>query len=241
MKSQILKNQLKKDELHHAYLIESTGEGVVKELNNFLENELSFPIKGNPDLWCGEFDTFGIDDGRAIKEMQSRRPLGGERKIFIIIANFFTTEAQNSLLKVFEEPTEGTHFFIITQNTDTLIPTLKSRMFELFTQRPGLCKESIHTKTVEMPVNVDEFLKSDKARRMTLLKDIIEDKNKNIALSFLNDLEIAIHNSERGISKLSKDAPTLKEIIKFKKYLNGRSSSIKMILENIALTVPRVG
>ena len=95
--------------LHHAYLLEGIAESILKELHEFLEEGLSFHIKGNPDFWHGAFDTFGIDDGRALKEMQSRRPVG-ERKIFIVQANFFTREAQNALLKVFEEPTPNTHF-----------------------------------------------------------------------------------------------------------------------------------
>ena len=231
MQSQILKNQLNKDELHHAYLIEGAGVEILNELYNFLESEVGFSTRGNPDFWYGEFDTFGIDNGRIIKEMQSRRPVEGERKIFIISANFFTTEAQNSLLKVFEEPTEGTHFFIITQNTGTLLPTLKSRMFELSQQTVNKNKELSF---------IDTFLKSGKSERLAILKDIIDDKNKNSAISFLNNLEIAIHQSSNSISKFEKSAFLFEEIIKCKKYLNGRSASVKIILEHIALVVPRI-
>jgi len=230
-------SNIKKGELHHAYLIKGAMDDVLKELHNFLERELKFPVKSNPDFWCGEFDTFGIDDGREIKEMQSRRPIVGELKIFIISANFFTTEAQNSLLKVFEEPTNGTHFFIITQNIDTLLPTLRSRLStvnssELFT-------ETIQVQNMDTLVDIGEFLKSNKAKRATLLKDIIEDKNKNSAISFLNDLEIAIYQLGNPMSELGENMFVFEEIIKCKKYLNGRSPSVKMILEHVAFTVPQ--
>ena len=49
---------------------------------------------------------------RALKDAQTRGAFGGSRKIFIIGANSFTREAQNALLKTFEEPTAGTHFFL---------------------------------------------------------------------------------------------------------------------------------
>ena len=58
------------------------------------------------------------------------------KKIFIIETGFFTREAQNSLLKVFEEePTEGTHFFVFTPSAETLLPTLRSRMVILHQKR----------------------------------------------------------------------------------------------------------
>jgi len=238
MKSQTLKNQLKKDELHHAYLIEGATTGVLEELRSFLENELRFSVKGNPDFWCGEFDTFGINDGREIKEMQSRRPMIGDLKIFIISANFFTTEAQNSLLKVFEEPTEGTHFFIITQNMDTLLPTLRSRLSVISFSELSI--ETISNQIEDISVDVYEFLKSSKSKRIALLKDIIENKNKNSAISFLNNLETAIHQLGNPMSKLGENKFVFEEIIKCKKYLNGRSPSVKMILEHVVLTVPLV-
>jgi DNA polymerase III delta prime subunit len=210
--------------LHHAYLVEGDKKEVFTGLCGILENELCFPTKGNPDFWCGEFDTFGIDDGRMIKELQTRRSVVHNRKIFILSANFFTTEAQNSLLKVFEEPTEDTHFFIIIRNIEILLPTLRSRM--LILPRLSLGKN-------QKLIIVEEFLKSCKAKRLSLLKEIIEEKDKFTAISFLNELEEWLY--KQFGSKASK---SLEEIIKGKKYLNGRAPSTKMILEHIALVVP---
>jgi len=215
----MLKKYLNKERLHHAYLLKNTGESLLSELKEFLENELKFATIGNPDFWCGEFDTFGINDGREIMQLQSRVATVGDLKVFVIIANFFTSEAQNSLLKMFEEPTSGTHFFIITQNTETLLPTLRSGV--------GLSSG----------IDVKEFLKSGQAERIKLLKEIIEMKDKNMAISFLNELESLLYEKFQG-SILKKDyAFIFEEIIKSKKYLNGRAPSVKMILEHIALTI----
>jgi len=230
MKS-IIDTYKKTGTLHHACLIEGDKENMFVELCDFLENEMNFPVKGNPDFWHREFDTFGIDDGRGIKELQTRRAVVQERKIFIISANFFTTEAQNSLLKVFEEPTEGTHFFIITQNADTLLPTLRSRMLFINTTREG--------PSFAGGVDVKEFLKSNKANRLELLKSIIEEKDKNMAISFLNNLEEVLYKKFQGQS-LKSVLISLEEIIRCKKYLNGRASSVKMLLEHLALVIPRV-
>ncbi len=97
---------------HHAYIIEGNGPEVMPALLSFLENEHGVVTRGNPDVWCKEFDSFLIDDGHALKEMQTRKGIDGERKFFIFSFSYITEEAQNTLLKILEEPTEGTHFFI---------------------------------------------------------------------------------------------------------------------------------
>lgn len=217
--------------LHHAYLLDGAAESIAGELREFLETNLQFPVKGNPDLWHGVFDTFGIDDGRALKEMQSRRPVG-ERKIFIVQANFFTREAQNSLLKVFEEPTPDTHFFIITQNTASILPTLRSRLF-IISPRQGLGTSGDGGKFAA------EFLIAQPSKRLALLKDIIETKDKNAAISFLNSLEKTLYDNDGGRTSV-KNVFVFEEIRKARSYLNDRAPSVKMLMEHIALIVPHI-
>jgi len=206
------------------------SDGICRRYPPVIDFESKFTTSVYPVImnhfWCGEFETFGIDDGREIKELQTRKPIAHERKIFILSAKFFTTEAQNSLLKVFEEPTEGTHFFVITPNADILLPTLRSRMFILQKSASSNGKKQCF-------VDVGEFLKNSKAKRLELLKDIIEEKNKNTAISFLNELEQVLYKKFGGSAPKS-----LKEIIKCKKYLSGRAPSVKMILEHVALITP---
>lgn len=212
--------------LHHACLVEGEKEEVFVGLCDMLEKEMNFPTKGNPDFWHGEFETFGIDDGRGIKELQTRKSITHDKQIFVISAKFFTTEAQNSLLKVFEEPTEGTHFFIITPNAETLLPTLRSRMLIISEPRSNLDSRLGSTLA-------EEFLRSGKAKRLELLKDIIEEKDKSAAISFLDNLERSLYK-ELGDLNLK----LLSEIIKCKKYLNSRAPSVKMILEHVVLITP---
>jgi len=99
--------------LHHAYLLEGEKENTFQALLDFLDKDLNFSTVANPDFWLGDFDSLGIDDSREIKSFQSRKAFVGERKVLVIKTNFITHEAQNSLLKVFEEPTENTHLFLI--------------------------------------------------------------------------------------------------------------------------------
>jgi hypothetical protein len=69
------------------------------------------------------------------------------------------------------------------------------------------------------------------------LSNIIDNKDKEEALKFLNDLETTLYNK-------SKDGPWTREgieifetIQKSRDYIRGRAPSVKMILENLALNV----
>ncbi len=77
--------------LHHAYLITGRREEIAADLSAFLENDFGIALRGNPDFWRGEHDSFGIDEGRALKEAQENRAFGADgRKIFVIAANSVT-------------------------------------------------------------------------------------------------------------------------------------------------------
>jgi len=231
--------------LHHAYCLNGKKSELFPELCNFLENEFYFKTVGNPDFWYGEFDTFGIDDGRMLKNMVSRRSFGvvpakGKarqrrlgKKIFVLAFNFITNEAQNSLLKIFEEPTEETHFFIITTSSEIFLSTLKSRL----TIVPRHV-DIQYSCTDEEKKMVLQFLSCESTKRIVLLKKIIEDKDKARAISFLNNLESVLYE-KTDFTKMDKNEPlTFEEVKKCRSYLYDRSPSVKMILEHISLVVP---
>ena len=96
--------------LHHAYAIEGDKKTIISELYSFLENNMGIQTKANPDFYFNEFKNFGIDNGRELQNQASRKAMQGNMRIFVITISSITSEAQNSLLKLFEEPAEGVHF-----------------------------------------------------------------------------------------------------------------------------------
>jgi DNA polymerase-3 subunit delta' len=56
-----------------------------------------------------------------------RPPANGHRAFTIFTTSAFMKEAANSLLKVLEEPPEGTSLILLTENPHELLPTIRSR------------------------------------------------------------------------------------------------------------------
>jgi DNA polymerase III delta prime subunit len=210
--------------LHHAYLMEGEKDAIRNNLLDFIENSLKHPIQGNPDFWHERFDTFSIDDARKLREMQSVKPLVHKRKIFIAEVYSMTVEAQNALLKIFEEPTPGTHFFIIIDTAEILLPTLRSRMIVIGTNESGEGSKALAKK----------FMESTPPERIAMVGPIIEEKDKVTASGLIDGL----------IRELSKKpdahASELKELLKLRGFLADRSPSLKLILEHISLILPTI-
>jgi len=217
---------------HHAYLLEGEKEYVFQELLDFLNKELGFSTTANPDFWLRDFDSLGIDDSREIKDFQSKKAFVGDRKILVIKTNFITHEAQNSLLKVFEEPTANTHLFLIIPSAENLLPTLKSRLMIIKNLDVGRPSQQFGCATPKLSVR--EFLGASIAERFELIKVFLpknkdEKADKAGAIIFLNELEKELYKDFQNNSE-----NTFSEIRKCRSYLNDRSPSVKMILEHLS-------
>lgn len=209
---------------HHAYFIHSFKDGAHK-LKEFLKKEFHIDHSQNPDFYHEKFEVLGIDESRKIKEIHlSKSFVEGNKKIFIIEASGMTHEAQNSLLKVFEEPHEYSHFFLIMPSIDVLLPTLRSRLLILDKQE----NEDASTEAVK-------FLKLSKKDKVAFVDELAkkisdEEATKSDALQFLAELESVLHKN--GVEKNSN---ALKAIMKARDYMNDRSPSTKQLLEYVAL------
>ena len=213
---------------HHAYAFEGDKNIVVPELFKYLEKDFGIVLKNNPDFSYQEFETFTIDDGRALQERHGRRALAG-KKIFIISTRFITTEAQNALLKIFEEPSEGTHFFLVMPNTQILLPTLRSRLVVVSRDET---EENSEVKSL-----VKKFIASTPAERIILVKPIVEEKDKGNAIDFVTALEQALAPLVSNTKPDQGVVFALTEILMVKKYLHDRAPSVKLLLEHLCLSV----
>lgn len=231
-----------KNNLHHAYLIEGDKEVIIPELLGFIEN-LGVKTSGNPDFYHISLDSFKIDDAHDLKSMQFEKSFSNNKKIFLVSANNFLLEAQNTLLKIFEEPIEDTHFFIVVPNADILLKTLVSRFYLIRT------KASLENETEE----AEKFISMPLKSRIDFIKELLaeeEDSNEeeNLAvnissprvksLKFLNALELVVHQKLILKKYANVDVKFFNHIFKVREFLNQPGSSIKSLMESIALIIP---
>lgn len=215
--------------LHHAYVLESNSENAYKNICEFCENDLGIKTKSNPDFIYEEYDKFLVDDARRLRELQMNKTLSGSRKIFIIYFNFITIEAQNSLLKVLEEPTSGTHFFIVTPSSRIFLDTIKSRVL------------IVNLKNEIDDEIADKFLKDKFPERSKFISSLVqkikdEKASKSDAIKLIQNIERIIHKKalDAGTEDKKEYFKKLREVNKVSDFLHDNSASVKQLLEYTA-------
>jgi DNA polymerase III delta prime subunit len=238
---------------HHAYLLIGSDH-VRANLVSILEKTHKIVVRANPDFFDRSYQIFTIDDAREVKTFHGTRPVHSDgKKIFVLVMNGATVEAQNALLKLLEEPAEYAHFFIIISSAHLLLPTVKSRMQIIeMKQETGSRKQgggkneknaigknkTSDTINSELLQSAKKFVTSSKAKRLEEVKKLIDDiskekKTKQDAIDLLNAIQVVVYE-EKGV-KGGKSA--LEVIETARTYIDDRAPSVKMLLEYVALNV----
>lgn len=218
--------------LHHAYIIEGAYDEVTSLLVSAIGEHLGIETKNNPDLSVASYDSFGINEARMLAEMQARAAFGDARKIFIIGARSCSPEAQNALLKTFEEPTVGTHFFLVVPRVEMLLPTLRSRAMLVSGARAPLADEA--KKLAE------KFLDTSLEDRLALAKKLADHKkgesvDRDLIRRIFDHLERILYTR---LARRKGEQDIFRELFQAKTYLADSGSSPKMLLEHLAITIP---
>jgi len=207
---------------HHSYVYVNEDSTPLLELLQSNFSDLFIDNLNHPDLWIRNYTTFTIEDSRDLKKFnQTKASLNN--KIALISANSITTEAQQSLLKVLEEPYPGVMIFLVLPNINLLLPTIMSRVEILEIENKSMVKnkEALH------------FLSLSISERLLLLeewrkKDVAE--NRLWATGLLNGIEMYIKNNNINNGLLS--------ILNIKKYISDQSFSFRLAFLYLALALP---
>lgn len=129
----------------------------------------------------------GIDDIRGLQRLANLPPYEGKCKVFIIDeAEYLSTEAANSLLKILEEPPPRVVWLLLAAEEERLLPTIISRCQRL--ELKPVPSERVQEVLVNS-YNVD----ADKAKLLTQLCH----GRLGWALSALADCDILEQRSQR--------------------------------------------
>jgi len=221
-------------DLYHSYVVEGNPDEVTYLLKDFLE-ERGDINKQSPDLLLNLYDSFAILDSRNIKEWYQNKATDGKKKVCIIGAKFINREAEQTLLKIIEEPTENTHFFIVVPNSSLLLPTILSRVHLI----KNLVEDNSDNKKAE------DFIKSSPAARIEKVAEIIKEFKdndnsgglRNSAISLVNGIEKIIYKKWKENVDDENLKFVLNELKNCRDFLSTPGASVKMILEHLSLVI----
>lgn len=203
---------------HHSYII-YTSTDVSLVMQDFIK------CNNFQDVEVVTTELFGIDDSRTLVKKAYIQPSGANiKKLIVVKVENFTIEAQQSLLKILEEPPVSTVFLFIVPNSNLLISTLKSRFLEYETKYKDITSDNKSFPefcTLSYKDRIALIVKKMEKNDSVWVKDIREGTSSWL-LSSLKSLS-AVQRQSLQTSILT---------------LNTRGASNKMLLEEIALTLP---
>jgi hypothetical protein len=176
-------------------------------------------------LWASSYERFGIEEARELIAAASLKSIGDTT--YLLAAASITSEAQQALLKLFEEPQRGTTFILLTPH-GALLATLKSRMLA-YPQKLAIQGSSAAAK---------KFLKQGAKDRSAAIAALLKDEEgvRERVRDFLNELEAELYTRMEDTDT----RVALCDLAQVRSYVGDRSPSLKMLLEHLALSLPTV-
>ncbi len=231
-------NKLFPKDLYHSYVVEGEPENTGAFLLKYLE-ERGEIVSQSPDVLSQVYESFTMDDSRQIKDWHSKLGVTQGKRVCIIATKFINREAEQTLLKIIEEPALNTHFFIIVPDVSTLLNTIISRTHVI------KIRESINIDDEEIKKEVKIFLSSSPTLRINIISKIIKDKKDEensgklrfYSTLFVNELEMNFYEKFKKNKNDENIKFILNELQKSREFLSTQGASVKMILEHLALVI----
>ena len=227
---------------HHAFVIEAGAEEGIAAAQAWAKKELRMQVKANPDILVLQHGLLSVEDARRVFELAAGTPFAGKHRVLIITAGRVYHEAQNALLKLFEEPPRETYLFLVLPTLGGLLPTLRSRVQVL---KHEIRNTKYETSTKHEINPAEEFMKAGKEKRSALIKKLTSGKDeeerrelRDEAIAIVSGIEAAAYvalkrDDDGAIVALLSDIAILRG------HLHDRSAPVRMILEHLSLVTPK--
>lgn len=208
---------------HHANLLVASP----KQAEDYIERlygYLGLGTSHNPDRLVFSSKVFGIDEARELRLFSGRKAFNkaqagkNGKKVILITSDFITPEAQNALLKTFEDPAPDTFFFVVMRDENLLLPTLRSRM----------SVTRLHNHEDVRLEEVATFLSSPVKKRLSFSKKFV-DEERNISV-FLDDLLLFLRKNKEAKELIGK-------VYNVKKLVRGSSQASRLVMEHLSLVL----
>lgn len=222
--------------MSRSFLIEAQKDEGVAVALSYAREELGLVVEQNPDVSVLSFSVLSVDDARLVASHASQGGLGGQRALVIACERIFH-EAQNALLKLFEEPPEGLTLFLVVPTKAILLPTILSRLGVLESGKEGAPVSDVAAS----------FIAASKAEREKIVSKLLtQSKSDNEetkqqartdAVALLGGVIVLVHRAwEKNQS--AELRTLLGELVTLYPILRQRSAPYKLIFEHLLLVLP---
>lgn len=219
--------------LYHSYLVEGDPTTTPVQLKDFLFSSGRIDTSMS-NVFFELYEALDMEQSHNLRGWHSLSSSDGGVRLCVIGAKNINREAEQSLLKMLEEPGEKTHFFIVVPDTSSVLPTILSRCHVI--QTNNLYKYESWAK---------KFISSSIKDRIDMIALILKSaEDADTSATIRHEAKSMLDSLEKNLfSEFKKDTSNkdiewvLGEIIKAKKYLRNPGSSVKMLLEHIALVI----
>ena len=224
----VLEKSIKKNKLSHSYLFNGT-QGIGKKkiaiefakmmlclddnkYCNHCKSCIEFNTNNNPDflIISPDGNNIKIEQIRDMQKKIQEKPIISEKKVYIIDnADLMTTEAQNCLLKTLEEPPEFAVIILIGSNSNSFLPTIKSRCtimnFNKITDKEMIEYLQKEYNVKDIDKNMLHMYQGSIVRAIKLkerqeeyknIENIINNINRYDLVDFINNAEILYKSKE---------------------------------------------
>ncbi len=211
-----------------SYLIRGDKESIKEELFKAMESVWNFVPIANPDVMQVN-GHLSVEEARTLVEFASLSPFSADGlKVIILSAERATREAQNTLLKLTEEPNKYLRIFVIVPKDVELLPTLLSRLEDI-SHAFSLVGSGIKT-------DAGNFLSMGLKERLKLAEKIAKDEDETTLDAFLRDLEKKVYKHKY---KNNLEKEKFFNALVFAKNISASQSRPKrLILESLAISLP---
>lgn len=175
----------------------------------------------------------GIEDVRIIQKAILLKPFRGKTKAVIVDTyESITTEAQNALLKILEEPPTNTVIVIMTAKKELILPTIISRCKVIFLQE----KETnlAEGELSKFSDALDILLNGKTGEKLKIAQDITKDKED--AALWLEKMAIFVKDNLTKENNNLKYLNFLKELQETYKAIKSTNVGQRTALENLFLS-----
>lgn len=197
---------------HHAYLVIDTNLSLATLPDNLRQQSV--------DVLHVIRDSLGIDEARYLKSQAEQSAFGVGKRTFVIAASSMTVQAQNALLKLFEEPPVNTQFYLVLPDERLLIPTLRSRL---------MLKDSQVAVEQDSSIWLD-FRQASYADRLKVIAEKVKDKDQ----VWINEV---VNKALKEATKTTDKKFLMSAVLVAQNYTSPGASK-KMLLEELTLSIP---